>query len=325
MKPHFRITSLQDHTTGMGPRRKPELQIPRTVVATIACTRADAEQAIRTVDLEAIADSPATLTAAETNDGWELRLYADAPLDPRLLQALAELAPGTPTPPVVAPLPATDWVTLSQAGLAPVDIGRFHIHTGTAPGICHPGQWPLRIDAGLAFGTGQHATTAGCIDMAIFISKQLQKRNILDVGTGAGILAFCARRLFPQARLMAADIDAIAVRVASTNARVNAVPPGDRRNCIRILRADGVRHRRIAARAPYDLVFANILAGPLVALAPTLAATVAPGGHLVLAGLLQPQMRAVLAAYRARGLVCVRRSRHAEWPVLLLQRPNKLR
>lgn len=297
-----------------------ELSTSSTVVATIACTEAEAEHAIRTADLDGLSDSPATLTAAETATGWELRLYAEAPLDPRLGAALVALAPSAGTAPTIRPLPDADWVSLSQAGLPPVDIGRFHIHAGARSGEQRPGQWPLRIDAGLAFGTGQHATTAGCIDVAISISRQLQKHNILDVGTGAGTLSLCARRLFPNARLTAADIDPVAVRVASENARLNAMGMG--RNRIRFLCASGVRHPLIARRAPYDLVFANILAGPLVALAPTLAAMVAPGGHLVLAGLLRRQMRAVLAAYRPRGLALIRRSAHPEWPVLLLRRIN---
>jgi ribosomal protein L11 methyltransferase len=265
-------------------------------------------------------EPPPSLSATETDEGWELCLYAEVAPDATLLAALAALAPSAAAAPLVEPLPDADWVTLSQGGLEPVNIGRFHVHTGERGGEARPGQWPIRIDAGLAFGTGQHATTAGCVAVAAALARRGRARNILDVGTGSGLLAFAAHRLFPRARLTAADLDAVAVRVAVENAARNGVPRGRVPGQISLLTAAGIDHRLIRARAPYDLVFANILAGPLVALAPSVSAVVAEGGQLVLAGLLQPQARRVIAAYSAQGLRLVHRSPRAEWPVLLFRK-----
>jgi ribosomal protein L11 methyltransferase len=256
----------------------------------------------------------------ETDRGWVLQLFGEGEAAPGLLHAFAALAPSAGAAPVVEDLPHSDWLTLSQAGLEPVDIGRFHVHTADFAGTARPGQWPIRIDAGLAFGTGQHATTAGCMAAAVQLAKRGIAASVLDVGTGSGLLAFAAHRLHGRARLTAADLDPVAVKVARVNARLNRVPAGRGRGRLLLLKAPGVEHRLIAARAPYDLVFANILAGPLVALAPSLSAVVGRGGHLVLAGLLQAQAVRVIAAYRARGLVLVAWPRRAEWPVLVFRK-----
>ncbi|WP_199553545.1 50S ribosomal protein L11 methyltransferase [Sandaracinobacteroides hominis] len=289
-------------------------------LARLPCSRAEADSA-------ALADEPfpgldpqPTLVAAETADGWELQLYAEGEPDGALLKAFAELAPSSGSEPTVEALDDEDWVTLSQAGLEPADIGRFHVHTAEHRGTERPGQWPIRIDAGLAFGTGQHATTAGCVAMAVRLAKRGAKRNVLDVGTGSGLLAFAAHKLFPKARLTAADLDPVAAKVAAENARLNGVRAGRGPGAVTMLAAPGVEHAVIAGRAPYDLVFANILAGPLVALAPSVSAVVARGGHLILAGLLQPQATKVIAAYRAQGLTLIDRSPTAEWPVLLFRK-----
>lgn len=289
-------------------------------LARIPCTRAEADAtALMDEPFPGIETQP-TLVAAEIAEGWELQLYVETAPDAALLAAFAALAPSAPQPPDVQALDDADWVTLSQAGLEPADIGRFHVHTAEHRGTHRPGQWPVRIDAGLAFGTGQHATTAGCVAMAVRLAKRGTKRNVLDVGTGSGLLAFAAHKLFPKARLTAADLDAIAVKVAVENAALNGVPAGRGRGAITLLAAPGVEHVLIACRAPYDLVFANILAGPLVALAPSVSAVVARGGHLVLAGLLQPQAPKVIAAYRAQGLTLIDRSPRREWPVLLFRK-----
>lgn len=286
----------------------------------LGCTRAEA-------DATALLDEPfpgiepmPSLVASETETGWELLLYTEGQPAPDIIARLREFAPSSALEPESAPLPDEDWVTLSQAGLAPVDIGHFHIHAGSEVGPLPPGRQPIRIDAGLAFGTGQHATTSGCIATALSLSRRQRPRNVLDVGTGSGILAFVSRHLWSRAKVTAADLDPIAVRVAQENCRKNRLTEGRLPGSIRLLNAGGVEHRLITSRAPYDLVFANILAGPLIALAPSLSAVVAQGGHLVLAGLLQPQAQAVIAAYRAHGLKLVSRSARAEWPVLLFRR-----
>ena len=290
------------------------------IVATLPCTRAEADAAALMDEPFPGLDPAPTLVAAEDGDAWVLRLYCDGQPSDDLLAAFRALAPSSGRAPMVEAIEDADWVTLSQAGLEPVDIGRFHVHTGEWAGTAKPGQWPIRIDAGLAFGTGQHATTAGCIGVAARLAKRGEKRNVLDVGTGSGLLAFAARKLFPRARLTAADLDPIATKVAVANARLNGVPAGRGPGAITLLAAPGVEHPLIAGRAPYDLVFANILAGPLVALAPSVSAVVARGGHLILAGLLQPQAAKVIAAYRAQGLTLIDRSPRREWPVLLFRK-----
>lgn len=290
------------------------------IVATLPCTRAEADAAALMDEPFPGLDPAPTLVAAEDDDAWVLRLYCDGQPSDDLLAAFRALAPSSGRAPMVEVIEDADWVTLSQAGLEPVDIGRFHVHTGEWGGTAKPGQWPIRIDAGLAFGTGQHATTAGCIGVAARLAKRGEKRNVLDVGTGSGLLAFAARKLFPRARLTAADLDPIAAKVAVANARLNGVPAGRGPGAITLLAAPGVEHPLIAGRAPYDLVFANILAGPLVALAPSVSAVVARGGHLILAGLLQPQAAKVIAAYRAQGLTLIDRSPRREWPVLLFRK-----
>jgi ribosomal protein L11 methyltransferase len=288
-------------------------------VARLDCTRGEADALALADEPLAGFEPPPSLVAAEAQSGWVLQLYSEERPSDALLAAFARLAPSGGRP-VVEALPDDDWVTLSQEGLEPVDIGRFHVHTGEHRGGARPGQWPIRIDAGLAFGTGQHATTAGCIAVAARLAKRGHATNVLDVGTGSGLLAFAARKLNPRARLTAADLDGVAVRVAVANARLNGVPRGRGAGQITLLTAPGVEHPLIGTRAPYDLVFANILAGPLVALAPSVSAVVSRGGHLVLAGLLQPQARRVIAAYGAQGLRLVRRDHRAEWPVLLLRK-----
>ena len=289
-------------------------------IATLPCTRAEADRAALLDDPFPGHDAWPSLSATETAEGWELNLYSERVPGESLLAALAALAPSAGGPPAVRQLEDADWVTLSQAGLEPVDIGRFHVHTGETAGRARPGQWPIRIDAGLAFGTGQHGTTAGCIAAMNRLSRRRRFGNILDVGTGSGLLAFAAARRHPRARITASDLDPVAVAVARRNLRLNGFRPGGSAGHMLMLTAPGVEHRLIAARAPYDLVFANILAGPLAALAPSLSAVVSRGGYLVLAGLLQPQVSRLQAAYGLRGLRLVWRSQRAEWPVLLFRK-----
>ncbi len=288
--------------------------------ATLPCTRAEADAAAQSDSPFEAHEPQPSLVASETADGWCLQMWTDAPPADALLAAFAALAPSAATPPQVEAIDPIDWVTLSQQGLEPVTIGRVHLHTADRAGEGLSGQIVIRVDAGLAFGTGQHATTSGVIAATLQRARTHSPRRILDVGTGSGVLAFVAHRLWRRARIVAADIDPVAVRVARANARQNAIPQGQNAGQVDWLTAPGVAHRRIAHRAPYDLVFANILAGPLVALAPSLAAMVTKGGQLILAGLLQSQARGVIAAYRARGFVLVSKSPSAEWPVIVLRR-----
>ena len=229
--------------------------------------------------------------------------------------------PASRARPAAERLPDADWVTLSQAGLEPVRAGRFHVHTSADAPDATPGMVNFRIDAGAAFGTGHHATTAGCLAALDRLRAAGRRyRAIADIGTGTGLLAFAALHLWPRAHAIASDIDPESVRVSADNARINGVATGVGPGRVTLVQADGVRNGMIRALGPYDLICANILAGPLIALAPALAGIAAPGGTLLLAGLLDRQRPAVAAAYRRAGWRLDDDGGDAEWPVLRLTR-----
>jgi ribosomal protein L11 methyltransferase len=283
--------------------------------ATVACSR---------VQAEAIATAEDTLTGAvlvadepdpAKPDDWLIHAYFEHPPTPEDLAQLASLGRDAPR---VEQLGEADWVTMSQAGLQPIRAGRFTVHTPThAP---DPDRTNFEIDAGLAFGTGQHATTAGCL-AALDRLEQSGRRftNIADIGTGTGLLAFAALALWPEARCIATDIDSVAVDVARDNAAINRVPLGHAAGELLLTQADGMGSPMLAARAPFDLIIANILAGPLIELAPDFARALAPRGTVILAGLLDTQADGVIAAYEALGLTNLDRG-FGEWPVLVCER-----
>jgi ribosomal protein L11 methyltransferase len=179
----------------------------------------------------------------------------------------------------------------------------------------------FEIDAGLAFGTGQHSTTAGCLGSLdeLEVSGE-QFSNVADIGTGTGLLAFAALALWPRARCIATDIDPVAIDVSRENAAINAVKTGHGAGELLLAVADGMESPMLAARAPFDLLIANILAGPLIELAPAFVKALAPGGTVILAGLLEAQADAVASAYEAQGLTLLDRGR-GEWPVVKLKAP----
>ena len=177
------------------------------------------------------------------------------------------------------------------------------------------------IPAAQAFGTGQHATTAGCLAMLDAMRRRgVVVRNLADIGSGTGLLAFAALRLWPGARAIASDIDAVCEPVVVENALRNAIPLGTSRGELAMVVAEGMDDAILAGRAPYDLVIANILAGPLIALAGDFADTVAPRRHLLLAGLLTTQEPAVRAAYRTAGFRLAARVVNGDWSILWLRR-----
>ena len=214
-------------------------------------------------------------------------------------------------------LPDTDWLVESQQGLEPVHAGRFYVHTEATRSSIPNGSIPLHIEAGQAFGTGGHETTSGCLAMLDRMKRRgLRYDNIADIGTGTGLLAFAALHLWPRAYITASDIDPVAIDVTSSNADANAVPLGSVQGKLALCVAAGTDHEMDLQRAPYDLVIANILAGPLVELAPSFAEIVAEGGTLILAGLLNTQASAVTTAYRAAGFRLQERSDTGDWPCL---------
>jgi ribosomal protein L11 methyltransferase len=216
----------------------------------------------------------------------------------------------------VALLPDVDWIKLSQEGLPPVRAGRFFVYGAHDAGTVPHGVIPIRIEAGLAFGTGHHETTALCLRVLSDLSKKRRFDNVLDLGCGTGLLAIGAAKLWRKP-VLASDIDAVAVEVTKENARANDEGP-----LVRALTADGLTHPALSKQAPYDLIIANILAGPLTKLAPEIARALAPRGIAVLSGLLEWQENMVVSFYRPHGLILRGTRRESHWSAVTLERPN---
>jgi ribosomal protein L11 methyltransferase len=287
---------------------------------TIPCTRAQGEAIGAMGEIPGFDEDPPVLVADEPDesrpDEWLIHAYFERAPSERELALLAGFGAGEPH---VEELREADWVTMSQAGLQPIRAGRFYVHTPMVRNV-PPGTIPFEIDAGLAFGTGQHATTSGCLAaLDRLVRDGAQFRNIADIGTGTGLLAFAALALWPEAKCIASDIDAVAVEVAQDNAAINGVKLGHGQGELLLGVADGMDSPILAARAPFDLIIANILAAPLIELAPDFAKALAPGGTVLLAGLLAGQADGVAAAYQSHGLT-VRERRSGEWPVLVCER-----
>ena len=283
---------------------------------TIACSRAQGE-AIGQAD-EIFPD--AVLVADEPDpakpDEWLIHAYFDRAPRQEELATLRSLGSGEPR---IEELGEADWVTMSQEGLQPIRAGRFYVHTPMYRSI-PPGTVPFEIDASLAFGTGQHATTSGCLEALDKLERQGNRfTNVADIGTGTGLLAFAALALWPEARCIGTDIDPVAVEVARENATINGVTLGHGAGELLLAQADGMDSPILAARAPFDLLIANILAGPLIELAPAFAQALAAGGTVLLAGLLDTQADSVASAYERHGLT-IRGRGFGEWPVLVCQR-----
>ena len=286
--------------------------------ATVRCSREQEENLPTAKDLFS-ASSPLPVVVADEPDpnrpdDWLLHVYFEREPTDTDLKTLAKLGRGEPR---LEQLPESDWVTMSQSGLQPIRSGRFFVHTPMYRS-CPPGLTAFEIDAGLAFGTGQHATTAGCLEALDKLERErTQFRNIADIGTGTGLLAFAALTLWPEARCIATDIDQQAVTVARENAAINGLKLGHGAGELLLTQADGMDSPLLTVRAPFDLVIANILAGPLIELADGFAKALAPGGTVILAGLLDTQADTVIRAYEQFGLV-LRERGCGEWPVLVL-------
>ena len=210
-------------------------------------------------------------------------------------------------------VPDIDWVTHSLDGLAQVRAGRFLVHGSHDMPRTAGGHIPILIDAGLAFGTGHHGTTAGCLEMISEAVRNEKPRNALDLGTGSAVLAIAIAKLAPVP-VLATDIDPVAVQVARENVRKNRVAAR-----VRCETAAGMRHVAIQRGAPFDLIVANILARPLMQLAPQLAASLAQGGSVILSGILASQRQRVLAAYRQQALFHVKTLWRNGWVTLRLR------
>jgi ribosomal protein L11 methyltransferase len=288
-----------------------------TVVARLACDQPTAE---RLAAYLAESMDHAVCAAFEDDGGqWQLAVHFPAPPDEATLRAQVALAAGETAAAALLfeTVAEIDWVAESLAGLRPVCAGRFLVHGAHDRAGVKPNDIGIEIEAALAFGTGHHGTTRGCLLALNALAKRRRATRILDIGTGSGVLAIAAAKLL-RTRVVASDIDRVAVEAARGNARLNRAA-----SAITFVRAVGTKARAIAARAPYDLIFANILLGPLTRLAVPLSRLAAPGGHIVLSGLLPGQANAALTIYRAQGLVLQRRIPLEGWVTLVLGLPLK--
>ncbi|WP_187970999.1 50S ribosomal protein L11 methyltransferase [Aquibium microcysteis] len=211
-------------------------------------------------------------------------------------------------------LPETDWVTASLDGLKPVRAGRFLVHGSHDRDKVRANDLAIEIEAGLAFGTGHHGTTAGCLETIERLVRNRRPRRVLDLGTGSAVLAIAVAKL-ARVPVLATDIDPVAVDVARENARLNGVA-----GLVRCVTATGFGHLEIATRAPYDLIVANILANPLMKLAPQMAAHLAPGGSLILSGILVRQRNAVVATYAGQRFRHVSTLTRGDWVTIHFER-----
>jgi ribosomal protein L11 methyltransferase len=302
---------------------------PQCWKLTLPCTREEAEALNDDRPQLALLEPPPALMTHEPDedrpDHWEVHAYFEGKPDAASVALIQSFIPSAAlVPPLLERLPDEDWVTLSQQGLEPVSAGRFYVHTAANKGVAPPGAKAFRIEASQAFGTGGHETTTGCLQML----DRLKRRgahfdHIADIGTGTGLLAFAANHLWPRALVTASDIDAVSIEVTAENAQANGVALGTGRGQVALCLAPGTDHAMIRARASYDLVIANILAGPLIELAPALACIMGDRDSLILAGLLDSQVAAVASAYRAQGLRLVTRIDNGRWPCLqLVKRPR---
>ncbi|MEO9469605.1 50S ribosomal protein L11 methyltransferase [Parasphingorhabdus sp.] len=307
--------------------------MPESWKTTLPCTRAEAESLADQELYDANPDAELSIVTREIEarypDKWAVDIYSSARPTKELLKKITQLSPSglrQKIKPQVERLGDEDWVTISQTGLEPLRAGRFHVHTGNDEPSDDPEAVNLRIDASQAFGTGHHETTLGCLETLDLLKRRGGHfRNIIDVGTGTGLLALAARHLWPTARLIASDLDPVAVDISKYNADLNNVPSGSGRNALALVASNGMDHRMIRMRAPYDLIIANILARPLIALAPQIAAAAAPGASLVLAGLLADQQVELLTVFRKHGFRLTESRVNGDWPCLLLKKRARYR
>lgn len=266
--------------------------------------------------MERLEPEPTGVGVFELEDGsglWEIGGYFTEAPDEAALAVLAAAFGARDF--AVSELPETDWVAKVRRELSPVEAGRFFVYGSHDADKLPAGAEPLLIEAAMAFGTGHHGTTLGCLRALDRLATEgFHGRNVADIGCGTAVLAMGAARIWPETAL-ASDIDAVAVEVAEANVRANGL---DGR--VQCLVATGFDHPEIAAKAPFDLVFANILKAPLIALAPDMATHLQPGGYAILSGILNDQADEVIAVYAENGINLATREEIGEWTTLTLRK-----
>jgi len=264
-------------------------------------------------------EGQAAIAAFERPDGrWDVTVHFAEPPDQPLVRELVANAAGADIAEGIAfdTVEAKDWVKASLEDLVPVPAGRFVVHGQHDRERVAPNKLSIEIEAALAFGTGHHGTTRGCLLLLDHVLKAWRPRRVLDLGTGTGVLAIAAAKALHQ-KVLASDIDPPSVQVARENARLNGSG-----HLVQAIRATGFAAPQFVAAAPFDLVLANILANPLRQLASPMVRHLVPSAMVILSGLLTHQAPGVIAAYRARGLVPVRHLRIEGWSSLLLRKVN---
>ncbi|WP_424627621.1 50S ribosomal protein L11 methyltransferase [Bradyrhizobium sp. SYSU BS000235] len=279
----------------------------------------DEHTASRIVDTitEIYPDPDLAIAAFEAPGGrWDITMHFAEPPDEEMIRALVTQAAGEAAAKTIVfgTVEAKDWVKASLADLVPVHAGRYIVHGSHDRDRVPANKIGIEIEAALAFGTGHHGTTRGCLILLNQVLNQRTPGRVLDLGSGTGVLAIAAARSLKR-RILASDIDPRSVLVARDNARLNGVG-----NLVEAIEATGFHSPQFAANGPFGLVLANILANPLRKLAPSLARHLAPNGFVILSGLLPHQASSVVATYRDNGLKLIRRLQIDGWSSLLMQR-----
>lgn len=271
------------------------------------------------VTTAAAAFEKAADASGSNNVPWLVEAYFGDPPDEANVRALIAIVAGAAAASAArfGHVDERDWVRHSLEGLKPVRAGRFIVHGAHGRGAVRANEIAIEIEAALAFGTGHHGSTRGCLFMLETVARRRRPRAILDLGTGSGVLAIAAAKLFKR-KIHAGDIDSVCVKASAANARRNGVA-----SFVRPVRAEGVAHPVVRAAGPYNLVLANILARPLRDLAPQIARLTAPGADIILSGLIARDVPGVAAAYGMQGIALARRIDIDGWATLLMRRGGR--